>query len=311
MSAGAAAHLRQFDLLSVPTHFVSKASGPSRPERQAISLPERLHVYSNSILISVASLFFCIACTLNTDPKPFSPSPRRFLRMYTLALRMGAWGNHVVSPKKCFCILFASKSMGRSRPKRQAICLPERLHVSSNSIFTWEPTLFLLHRPHPNSDPNPSSRQPRRFLRTHVLALRMGETMWFPHRNVFAYFLRQKVWTGRGPSDMLYPCRSGCTSALLLLDMGTKLFSHRKAPWDISLMRFFPQIIKCRGFPAAFYYLWYLAPANILSARYNCSSSSTRVNWWGKVIGEKESRSRQFFFSSSLSPWEPPMQKAR
>ncbi len=41
----------------------------------------------------------------------------------------GAWGKPCGFPEKCFCILFAPKSMGRSRPERQAVSLPERLHV--------------------------------------------------------------------------------------------------------------------------------------------------------------------------------------
>ncbi len=42
-------------------------------------------------------------------------------------------------------------------------------------------------------------------------------------KNVFAYFLRQKVWAGRGLSDMLYLFWRDCTSVLLLFDIDTDI----------------------------------------------------------------------------------------
>ncbi len=123
--------------------FAPKSMGRSRPKRHAICLPGQLHVYSNSILISVPTLFSRPAPQIR--PKTVLPKGRAFPAHPCPRPKDGVWGNHVVFPRKMFLHTFAPKSMGPSRPKRHAICLPGRLHVYSNSILISVPSFFLLH----------------------------------------------------------------------------------------------------------------------------------------------------------------------
>ncbi len=108
--------------------FAPKSMGQSRLKRHAAFLPERLYVYSNSILISVSSLFFYIACT-PIQTQNSLPKARAFSVHLCPRPKDGDLGKPCGFPKKCFCILFAPKSMGQSRPERQVTLLPERLHV--------------------------------------------------------------------------------------------------------------------------------------------------------------------------------------
>ncbi len=54
---------------------------------------------------------FFTPCTLKSDPNPSSHKPRRFLRTYTLALRMGC-GETMWFPRKMFLHTFCAKKYG-------------------------------------------------------------------------------------------------------------------------------------------------------------------------------------------------------
>ncbi len=144
-----------------------------------------------------------------TDPKPPSPQAARFPRTHALALRMGR-GETMWFPLKMFLHTFCAKKYGpvaaRATCHIPAGAAVRLLNFDSISVLAFFHRLHLKTRPKTllpigqAFSAHPCPRPKDRDWGNHVVS----------PKSVFAYFLRQKVWAGRGSSDMLYPCRSDC-----------------------------------------------------------------------------------------------------